>query len=64
MPLAELVAGLGGDEGEDVGADVVPAEGVEVPVGFGGGDFGVVVVEVGVGGADEVAGDGVTEEDG
>lgn len=31
-PLAQTVAGFGGHVGEDVGADVVSAEGVEVPV--------------------------------
>jgi len=32
-PFAETVAGLGGDVGENVGADVPAAEGVEIPVG-------------------------------
>jgi len=52
-----------GDVAEDVGADVVAAEGVGVPVGLDGGNLGVVVVEVGVGGADKLRGDGVTEKD-
>lgn len=34
------------------------------PVGLDGGDLGVVVVVVVVGGADEVLGDGVADEDG
>ena len=62
-PLANRVAGLGSDEGEDIGADVPAAESVEAPVGFYGGDLGVVVVKVAVRGADEAFGDGVAEED-
>ena len=36
---------------------------MEAPVRFDGGDLRVVVVEVAVGGADQVCGDGVAEED-
>ena len=63
-PLPEFIARLGCHQRKDVGADVPAAEGVQAPVGFDGGDLGVVVVIVGVCGADEVAGDGVAEEDG
>ena len=63
-PLAESVASVGSDLLEDVGTNIPTPKGVEVPVGLNGGEFGVVIVEVGVGGADEVIGDGVTEENG
>lgn len=58
------IARLVGHELEYVGADVEAAEGVQVPVGLGGGDLAVVVVVVVIGGADEVGRDGVAEEDG
>lgn len=45
----KLVAGRVGHEGEDVGPDVPPTEGGEIPIGREGGDFRVVVVKVGVG---------------
>lgn len=60
----DVVAGLLANEVEDVSADVPAAEGVQVPVGFDGGDLGVVVVVVRVLGADEAVMDGVTKEDG
>lgn len=63
-PLAEAVAGLLGNQVEDVGTDVPAAQGVEVPVGLNGGNLAVVVVEVVVGGAGEVLGEGVAEQDG
>jgi hypothetical protein len=63
-PLADMVTRLGGDMFENVGSDVPSAESVQVPVCFDGGDFGIVVIEVGVGGANEVVGDGVTKENG
>lgn len=63
-PGAHGIARLVGDELEDVGADVEAAEGVQVPVGLGGGDLAVVAVVAVVGGADEVSRDSVTEEDG
>lgn len=63
-PLAEAVASLLGNQVEDVGTDIPAAQGVEAPVGFDGGDLTVVVVEVVVGGADKVLGEGVTEQDG
>lgn len=46
VPVTNMVAGLLANEVEDVGADVEAAESVEVPVGFDGADFGVVVVVV------------------
>lgn len=45
---ADDVARLRGDEAEDVRADVVPPERVQVPVRLDGREFGVVVVECGV----------------
>ena len=63
-PCPDTVIGFLPHEGEDVGADVPAAEGVEVPVCFHGGDGAVVVVETGVGGALEGGGDGVAEEEG
>lgn len=63
-PFAQAIARMRGDVAEDVGADVPAAEGVEIPVGFDSGDLGVVVVVVGIGRADEVGGDGITEEKG
>lgn len=62
IPCAESVTGVGCDLAEDVGTDVPAAEGVQVPVSLDGGEFGVVIVEVGVGCADQMLGDGVTEE--
>lgn len=62
-PAAQLIVRVLSNVAEDVGADVVAAEGVRVPVGLDGRDLRVVVVEVRVGGADEVGGDGVAEED-
>jgi hypothetical protein len=48
---------------EHVGADIVAAESVQAPIGGDGGNFGVVVVEVGVFGSVEVLGDSATEKD-
>lgn len=62
-PLAEAVASLLGNKVEDVGADIPAAQGVEAPVGLDCGNLTVVVVEVVVGGAHKVLGDGVTEQD-
>jgi len=64
VPSTENIAGLLGDVLEDVGADVPSAERVEAPVGFDGRDLGVVVVEVVVGRAGQVAWNTVAEEDG
>lgn len=57
------VAGLLGDEAEDIGANVPAAEGVQVPVGLDGGQLRVVVVEVGVRGALGGFRHGTTEKD-
>lgn len=62
-PGADLVAGGVGHDLPHVGADVPAAEGVEAPVGADRGDLRVVVVEVGVGGADVLLGHGVAEQD-
>ena len=62
-PAAQLVVRVLGDIAEDVGADVIAAENVGIPVRLNGSNLRVVVVEVGVGGADKVLGDGVAEKD-
>ena len=49
---------------EDVGADVVTTEGVEVPVGFNSRNFGIVAVERVVLRTDEFFRDRVSEKDG
>lgn len=62
-PLAQAVASVSGDVGEDVGANIPATKRVEVPVSLDCGDLGVVVVEVIVGGSDKVVWNGVTDED-
>ena len=64
LPLPEPIARLSRDGRKDIRANVPAAEGVQAPISFNGGDLGVVVVVVGVYGADEVLRDGVAEEDG
>jgi hypothetical protein len=59
--VTDVVAGLLTNEVEDIGSDIEATESVEIPVGFDGGDFGVVVVVVGVFGADERVGQSVAE---
>ena len=61
-PAADLVAGLLGNELEDISADVKATKGVESPVGFDGGDFRVMVVVSVVGGVAELLWNDVTEE--
>ena len=58
-----LVVRLFGHEAEDVSAYVTSSESGQIPVGFDGGYLRIVVVEVAVGGSNEMFGDGVTEED-
>nr|POF15493.1 hypothetical protein CFP56_48688 [Quercus suber] len=60
---AHDVAGLLGDEVEDVGAHVPSTERVEMPVGLDRAELGVVVVEVRVGGSHGRFGDGTAEEE-
>ena len=48
-----MVTSLLANKVKDVGLDVEAAESVQVPVGLDGGDLGVVVVVVGISGADE-----------
>lgn len=62
IPRTDVVAGVLADEVEDVGTDVEAAKSVKVPVGLDGGDLGVVVVVVGVSGADKLLGNSVTEK--
>lgn len=62
VPGAVDVAGVLGDELEDVGADVPAAEGVEVPVGLDRSNIRVVVVELVVGCALEFFWDGAAEK--
>lgn len=62
-PATQLVIRVLGDIAEDIGAYVIAAESVGVPVSLNGSNLGVVVVEVGVRGADKVLGDGVAEKD-
>jgi hypothetical protein len=64
VPVANVVASLLANEIEDIGSDVEASESVEIPVGFDGGDFGVVVVVVGVFGSDERVGQSVAEHQG
>lgn len=63
LPSAKLVTSLAGNQLEDVGADVPSTQCGEVPVGLDGRDFRVVVVEVVVGGANKMLGNGITKED-
>ncbi len=63
-PLLDAIASLLANELEDVSADVVAAEGMQIPVRFNGAQFRVVVVEAGVGGSFEMGRHGVAEEDG
>ena len=56
-----MVTGLLADKVEDVGLDVEAAESVQVPVGLDSGNFGVMVVIVGISGADERVRHGITE---
>ena len=55
-PLAETIASVLSDVGENVRANIPTAESVQVPIGLDGGDLRVVVVVVVVSGADEVLG--------
>ena len=57
-----MVASLLADKIKDVGLDVKAAESVQVPVGLDSGDLGVVVVVVGISGADERVRHGITED--
>lgn len=62
-PATQLVIRVLGNIAEDIGAHIIAAESVGIPVGLNGSNLRVVVVEVGVGGADKVLGDGVAEKD-
>jgi hypothetical protein len=62
--VTDVVASLLANEVEDIGSDIEAAESVQIPIGFNGGDFGVVVVVVGVFGADERVGKSVAEHQG
>lgn len=64
VELRVLVAGLVGDQVEDVGVAVPSSQRRETPVLGDGGDGRVVVVEGVVDGSLEVVGDGTAEEDG
>ena len=57
-----MVASLLADKIKDVGLDVEATESVQVPVGLDSGDLGVVVVVVGISGAYERLGHGITED--
>ena len=59
----DAIARLGCDERVHVRANVPAAEGVEIPIGFDGGDLRVVVVEVGVGRSDQLLRDRVAQQD-
>ena len=58
---AHDIASLRSDEGEDIGADVVSAEGVEDPVSFNSRNVGIVGIERRVYGTDERRGDCTSE---
>ena len=58
---SNLVVGLFSHEGEDVGAYITSSESRQIPVSFDGGDLRIVVVEVAVGGSNEMLGDSATE---
>jgi hypothetical protein len=60
---AHDIAGLGSDKTEDVGADVVSAEGVETPIGFNGRNIGIVGIECRVDGTDKRGRDCASEQD-
>jgi len=57
-----VVASLLADKVKDVGLDVEATESVQIPVGLDSGNFGVVVVVVGIGGADERLRHGIAED--
>ena len=61
---AYLVPCVLGDEAEHVGADVEAPKRVQPPISLDGGEVGVVVVEYGVAGSDELTRDSRTEKDG
>ena len=56
-----MVTSLLANKFKDVGLDVEAAESVQVPVGLDGGNLGVVVVVVGISGADERVRHSITE---
>ena len=64
VPVSDLVTRLATNKREDVGAHVPPAQGVEIPVGFDGGDLGIVVVEAAVSCACQGGGHCVTDQNG
>ena len=49
-------------EAEDVSAYITSSESRQIPVGFDGGYLRIVVVEVAIGGSNEMLGDSVAEE--
>ena len=57
-----MVAGLLTNKVKDVGLNVEASESVQVPVGLDSGNFGVMVVIVGISGADERMRHGITED--
>lgn len=57
-----MVASVLANEVEDVGANIEASESVQVPVSLDSADLGIVVVVVGVSGADKLLGDSVTED--
>ena len=56
-----MVTSLLADKVKDIGLDVKAAESVQVPVGLDSGNLGVVVVVVGISGADERLGHCIAE---
>lgn len=62
IPRTDVVASVLADKVEDVGADVEASESVQVPVGFDSADLGVVIVVVGVSGADKLLGNSITKD--
>lgn len=63
LPLAQRVARLLGNPVVDIGTDIPSAKSREIPVGRDGGDLRVVVVEVVVGGANQLLGEGIAQQD-
>ena len=61
-PATQFIIRVLSDIAEDVCAYIIAAESVGIPVRLNGSNLGVVVVEVGVSGADKVMGDGVAEK--
>lgn len=63
LPLADRIASLLGNPVVNIGTDIPSAKSGEIPVGRDGSNLGVVVVEVVVGGANQLLGKGIAKQD-